>query len=334
MHRVLISSDAIHGERITLRAPDALHHLRDVLRVRVGDRLECFDGAGVRYRGEIVRSADRELIVAIRERMRDAEPALKITLGQALIKPQRLEWIVQKAVELGVERVVPLMTARSVIRPSSSGGDVRLARWERIAAEAAQQCGRATVMPIEAPQRWEEFVTTLGRYSAVLLPTLAIQATPLREALQRLGSPSSAGSPGRQPREAGGEEGAAAKLSPGESAAGLRRVPLNGPEAHSTRPRRSSRGASPPHQEATAITPWRPGVGTRRGVQEATGHPVGWGVYRLPGSTPSMGHGPSSRVNATTAESGSGHGRWTAPSTASRRLRTPPLTVDGALAPA
>ncbi|MGH7898661.1 MAG: RsmE family RNA methyltransferase, partial [Candidatus Binatia bacterium] len=118
-----------------------LRHLRDVLRLESGDRVELFDGAGRSFLAEI-RSlgssrADLELIEPL-ESKRDS--ALSLTLAVAVSKGSKLDWVIEKATELGVSRIVPFTSERTI--PDRAGSGSRASRWQRIAAAATAQSGR------------------------------------------------------------------------------------------------------------------------------------------------------------------------------------------------
>ena len=132
MHRVLIPPHAIQGDRIVIGEATTLHHVRDVLRLRAGDRLECFDGQGRSYAGTIVGSSRNSLNVAVDREAVEPQDRLQVTLAQALIKPERFEWCLQKATELGVARILPMVTSRTTVRLPAAHAGGRLARWRRI----------------------------------------------------------------------------------------------------------------------------------------------------------------------------------------------------------
>jgi 16S rRNA (uracil1498-N3)-methyltransferase len=146
--------NALCGPGATLTGPEA-HHLSHVLRAKPGDRVVLFDGRGneAEARVEKVRRAEVDLsIETIREVSR--ELPLEITLGVALPKGDRQRWLVEKAVELGVRRLVPLSTHRGVAVPTESA----LARLRRAVIEACKQCGRNDLMEISSGQEVGEFV--------------------------------------------------------------------------------------------------------------------------------------------------------------------------------
>jgi len=184
MPRVFIPPDAVSQGTILIKDAGMVHHLVRVLRLRAGDRLDCCDGTGQVYIGTVTRTADRALHVAVERHVTEAPPQPPVTLAQALIKPDRFEWILEKATELGVARIIPLTTARTAIRRPDAAGS-RLARWRRIIEAASAQCARSTLPLLESPQPFERVVNALqGTYA--LLPTLAEESPPLKRHLPDL----------------------------------------------------------------------------------------------------------------------------------------------------
>src|SRR3989338_2966366 len=155
MHRVLISRQEVSGSRIVIGTPEIVRHL-GVLRVRAGEPIECFYGAGTVYRGTVAQCLARRIEIDVTGQRTESAAAPRITLAVGLIRPERFEWIVEKATELGVASVVPLYTHRARSRPAGGGAATRSARWQRIAAEAAAQSGRAFVPIVSEPQEVDE----------------------------------------------------------------------------------------------------------------------------------------------------------------------------------
>ncbi|MBI2104716.1 MAG: 16S rRNA (uracil(1498)-N(3))-methyltransferase [Candidatus Omnitrophica bacterium] len=184
MVRVLVPPDAVARDRITVSDPAQVHHLLHVLRIRPGDPLECFDGAGRRYAGRVLQRRRQAVIVSIESQ--DTAPAsrARLILVQALIKPEPFAWVVQKATELGVERVAPLVTARTTARPVADRLERQVERWRRISRAAARQCGRQDVPLIEPPRPFGQLVPAVAQHARLIMPTLAVPAVPLREGLE------------------------------------------------------------------------------------------------------------------------------------------------------
>ena len=147
----------IAGPRATLGGAEA-HHLLHVMRAGVGDEVVLFDGSGLEYiaRVESVGRSTVEFVVLGSEPV-DRELACRVTLGVALPKGDRQRWLVEKVVELGVARLVPLETARSVAQPNRAA----CARLHRTVVEASKQCGRNRLMEIGEPLSWAEYIETL-----------------------------------------------------------------------------------------------------------------------------------------------------------------------------
>jgi len=148
------------GTRVALERDEA-RHLRDVLRLARGREVFVFDGEGREFRCRVDESGRDRAVLAIDGRVEPASPEspLQLTLAVALLKGEKLDLVVQKATELGVGRVVPVVTKLADVR--LRGGDEtsrRVERLRRIALEACKQSGRARVPLIDAPAAFESFV--------------------------------------------------------------------------------------------------------------------------------------------------------------------------------
>ncbi|HUT93024.1 MAG TPA: 16S rRNA (uracil(1498)-N(3))-methyltransferase [Thermoguttaceae bacterium] len=155
----------ISGEKATLVGTEA-HHLIHVMRLKPGDRVVLFDGSGAEFTAQVarLRRAEAELAILARHEV-DRELPVDLTLAVALPKGERQRWLVEKAVELGVKRLVPLETERSVARP----GERTLGRLRRAVIEASKQCGRNRLMEIAESQPWRDFVDRTQRAPLRLL---------------------------------------------------------------------------------------------------------------------------------------------------------------------
>lgn len=132
-------------------AGDEARHLARVRRLGIGDVVEVFDGRGFATRAEVAGlGRDRVELVAVGEPLADRLAACRLTLATAVPKGERFDWLVEKATELGVVRLVPLLTERSVVDP----GAAKLARLRRVIVEASKQCGRNRLMELEHPTPW------------------------------------------------------------------------------------------------------------------------------------------------------------------------------------
>ena len=136
-------------------------HLRDVLRLRVGDEASVFDGLGREYLCTIEEITKKDSTLAVARVIEPSSPEspLDLTLAAAILPGEKFEITVQKAVELGVYRLQPLYTIRCEVK--LGGGLGRLERWRKIAAESAKQSGRARLMEIAEPVQLTEFISFL-----------------------------------------------------------------------------------------------------------------------------------------------------------------------------
>ena len=151
----LVDPADVLGGILVLRGEEA-HHLARVRRHRQGEVVEVVDGAGGWYQVRI-ESLDRDEVRAqILERQQErGESPVRLTLAAALVKGQRFDFLVEKATELGVAALVPLLTERGVVRP---GSEHKPARWEHLARAALKQCGRSRLPRIAAPAAVKEVV--------------------------------------------------------------------------------------------------------------------------------------------------------------------------------
>ena len=138
------------GPHFCITGEDAAH-IANSLRMRPGEELTVCDGKGTDYHCRIVSVSPGEVALEELERgPASSEPGVSITLFQGLPKGDKFDWIVQKAVELGATRIVPVAAARSISRPDAKSAGKRREREQKIALEAAEQCGRG-IIPEVAP---------------------------------------------------------------------------------------------------------------------------------------------------------------------------------------
>jgi 16S rRNA (uracil1498-N3)-methyltransferase len=134
---------------------DQAHHLIRVRRVEPGAVVELFDGRGMGFLAEVSKLGKQEVELVVRDPLPDRRPAVELTLATAVPKGERFDWLVEKATELGVARLVPIRTSRSSVDPRGS----KLDRLRRVIVEAAKQCGRNRLMELANPADWREYVT-------------------------------------------------------------------------------------------------------------------------------------------------------------------------------
>jgi 16S rRNA (uracil1498-N3)-methyltransferase len=171
-------------------ASDEARHLRDVLRLKPGDEVYVFDGAGKEFHCRVEESRRDSAQLKVINEVEPARPEspLRLTLAVALLKGEKFDLVVQKATELGVTRVVPLITKHADIRlRDETDAAKRVARWQRIALEAAKQSGRAAVPQVDSPVALGSLIQTAATAGAI--PCLMFserEGQSLREAAKNL----------------------------------------------------------------------------------------------------------------------------------------------------
>jgi 16S rRNA (uracil1498-N3)-methyltransferase len=180
--RVYCPGELAPGRTVSLPPPQA-HHVARVLRRRAGDALTLFSGDGAEYAAVIESAAGRGVSVTVGERrLLDRESRLRIVLGQAISAGERMDYTIQKAVELGVAVICPIATARCVVRLDAARAAKRLEHWRSVAIAACEQCGRNRLPGIAAVESLPEWLaggTVRGAALSVLLAPQA--AAGLRE---------------------------------------------------------------------------------------------------------------------------------------------------------
>ncbi len=155
----------IHGDQAELTSTEA-QHASKVMRCRVGDQVTLFDDSGAEFSAEITHIDRTKVRLQVGERRPvDRELPVRLTLGVALPKGDRQRWLVEKGVELGVARLVPLITERGVAQPSAKALD----RLRRAVVEASKQCGRNRLMQIAEPASVADYCRMVPRESCRFL---------------------------------------------------------------------------------------------------------------------------------------------------------------------
>ncbi|CAM3794255.1 MULTISPECIES: 16S rRNA (uracil(1498)-N(3))-methyltransferase [Pseudomonas] len=129
------------------------HYIGRVLRMAVGDAVQLFDGSGQEFRGHLLEVGKKSVRVQLDEAFAgQADSSLQVHLGQGLSRGERMDWAIQKATELGVSAITPIVSERCEVRLKDERADKRLAHWRQVAISACEQCGRSSVPIIHTPQ--------------------------------------------------------------------------------------------------------------------------------------------------------------------------------------
>jgi 16S rRNA (uracil1498-N3)-methyltransferase len=167
--RFFITPDQVREPNITVTGDD-LRHIRTVLRKQPGDLLTLLDGQGREYTVRITAVEKAEIETEIVEQRKRELPAVRVTLGQGLPKSDKMDFIVQKATELGVSSLVPLITERTIVKVKDE--EKRKERWRKIAREAAMQSGRPDIPKVETIRPFGDYIRALdpGPLPLLLFP--------------------------------------------------------------------------------------------------------------------------------------------------------------------
>lgn len=161
MPRFFIDPAAVFwdGEQQYVRITgDDAHHITHVLRTRMGEHLVACASNGVVYEGEMTAAGAEVLLRVTQTGTVDTEPPYRVAVYQALVKGDKMETVIQKAVELGAAVIVPVATSRAVVKLDEKDAKKKVERWQKIAQEAAKQCGRGIIPTVAMPMSFREAV--------------------------------------------------------------------------------------------------------------------------------------------------------------------------------
>ena len=180
MHRFHLRPD--HWESATLDAEES-HHCLNVLRLSEGERVTVFDGAGREGQAVIASTTGSKAILKISSTSTTPPPHCEITLAQAIPKGKNMDLIVQKAVELGAARIVPLLSDRTIVQIEASEVAKKREKWTAIALEACKQCGQNYLPEVAAPVSPKTFAEQLDKADLHLIASLQPDARPIKTVL-------------------------------------------------------------------------------------------------------------------------------------------------------
>jgi len=186
MQRFFVPASWLREEEISLTGPLA-HQLSRVLRLRPGAHITLLDDSGWAY--EVILdhlSPERATAHILAKTQPRTEARLRLHLYQALSRESKFDWVLQKGAELGVSTFVPLLTARSLIRASEALNERKIARWQRIVAEAAEQSGRACLPKVLAPQRLAAACEDIPVEALALIAWVSPETRPLGQVLHSM----------------------------------------------------------------------------------------------------------------------------------------------------
>jgi len=184
MSRFYVNHKDVKGKYINIRGEEA-HHLSNVMRIKEGDRVVLFDGEGKEYTS-IIKTVKKSEVTAeiIKTDSVSQEEAVAITLAQAIPKKSKIDFIIEKATELGVDSVIPIYTKRTVVRLDKEKKDSRQTRWGKIAVSASKQCGRTKVPKIYPVTEFDNIVERISDYDLALMACLSEDTRKIKEVIK------------------------------------------------------------------------------------------------------------------------------------------------------
>lgn len=194
MYRFYIEPSQKQGDVIEIVGDD-VNHIKNVLRMKTGEKFVLCDGAGTDYLCELAGSRERCLMAnVLEEKKSDTELPVQLVLFQGLPKKDKMELIIQKAVELGAAKVVPVVTKRTIVKTEGGKEEKKLTRWQAIAESAAKQSGRGVIPKIGAIHTWKEALASMKNFDYnVILYENAEGMKPTAECLKGAGKKGSIG---------------------------------------------------------------------------------------------------------------------------------------------
>jgi 16S rRNA (uracil1498-N3)-methyltransferase len=183
MHRFYIPPAAWNLDALRLDEGET-HHCVDVLRATEGERVVVFNGLGVEATAEITAIGRKSVELRRQHHSKSSPLSCEITLGQAIPKGKNMDLIVQKATELGVNAIAPLISERTVIQYDAKEAARKQEKWQSVAIEAAKQCGQNWLPTVHAPQSPKAFFEAGQRFSLMLIASLQADAVHLKKVLE------------------------------------------------------------------------------------------------------------------------------------------------------
>ena len=191
MARFFVDKEQIIENKIIINGADA-HHIARSLRMAEGDETVVCDGEGAEFRCTLTRIRDDECECRIIEALDSgAESPVRVTLCMAYPKGDKLEVVIQKAVELGCDRIIPFESSRCIKRPKAEKAEKQTARLKRIAEEAAKQCGRARIPEVTSPLSYKQMLEEANKSSLSLFCYENEDGLTVKDALKKADSPKS-----------------------------------------------------------------------------------------------------------------------------------------------
>lgn len=185
MSKFFIPPESITKDTAVITGQEA-HHIIQVMRLKTGECISAFDGSGTSYQGRIKEITRRSVTITIESAQKNLQKAtLPITLIQAVPKKGKMEGILEKCTELGIDNIIPVRTERTIVSLSAAKASLCRQRWQRIALAAAKQCGRTTTPQISGLTPWTDILEIVERFDLKLIFYLDAKTRRLKDILRK-----------------------------------------------------------------------------------------------------------------------------------------------------
>lgn len=183
MHHFFVQPKDIDDRTVIIKGDDVRHITRS-LRLNIEDEISVADGKGTKYLAELIEFNEDFVKAKILEKFKvEVEPKTKVTLVQGLPKSKKMDLIVQKCTEVGIQEIVPVDTKRTIVNLKPKKAQRRQERWQKIAEEAAKQSQRAKIPEVKELSKFNEIIDTFDEYDLVLIPWEDEDSQGLKEVL-------------------------------------------------------------------------------------------------------------------------------------------------------
>ncbi|MTI66612.1 MAG: 16S rRNA (uracil(1498)-N(3))-methyltransferase [Firmicutes bacterium] len=170
MHRFFINKENIKGDLLVVEGED-VKHIKNVLRLNIDDKINVCDGEGSDYLVKISEISKKDIRCNIIKKYDTVKTPLEIVLYQGMPKSSKMDLIIQKTTELGVSKIIPVMTKRTVVKINNKKKEKKkITRWEKIATEAAKQSKRGFIPKVEGIINFKDMINILSKEEDILVP--------------------------------------------------------------------------------------------------------------------------------------------------------------------
>lgn len=185
MNRFYCDSSDVLGDKIVVADFDQVHHLKDVLRFKPGERAEIFDNRGNVYSVRLESISEKQAEFKVQEKKSGVNKPrqIQVTIACAIPKKSKIDDIIDRVTQLGVDRIIPLMSQRVIVRIEPDKGQQRRKRWEKIALSASKQSRRNTVPVVDPVTDFSGLIARSREFDLKLIPNLLGERKTLKEVL-------------------------------------------------------------------------------------------------------------------------------------------------------